>query len=178
MLTTDRLALVPLDAERHFEDFAAMAADDAVTRWLGAPGGMDRANAWRTFAMILGHWSIRGYGFFAVEERETGAFVGRVGPWFPEEWPDKEIGWAIARAHWGKGYAGEAAEACMDYAFSALGWERATHMILPENANSIRVAEKLGAHILERGVELKGLPVTYILDSWGQTAAQWRARKS
>ena len=43
---------------------------------------LDRALAWRNMAAIIGHWEIRGYGFFSVESRETGEWLGRVGPWY------------------------------------------------------------------------------------------------
>ena len=54
-------------------------------------------------ALAIGHWAIRGYGFFSVEHRATGAWVGRVGPWYPEGWPAPEVGWTLSPDHRGRG---------------------------------------------------------------------------
>ncbi len=116
---------------------------------------MDRALAWRNMAVTMGHWQIRGYGFFSVESRDTGEWVGRVGPWNPEGWPAPEIGWLIMREHWGKGYATEAARASLEYVFGTLGWESVIHVILNGNEPSVAVAEKLGSHLIGRQ---QGLP--------------------
>ena len=64
-----------------------------------------RADAWRQIAMIIGHWQLRGYGLWAVEERATGALVGRIGLFKPEGWPGFELGWMLRRDAWGQGYA-------------------------------------------------------------------------
>jgi len=74
-------------------------------------------------AMLVGHWSLRGFGSWAVEERVTGNFLGRVGLHFPDGWPDREVNWAFARQYWGKGFAFEAAQATLAHAFNSLHWE-------------------------------------------------------
>jgi RimJ/RimL family protein N-acetyltransferase len=116
---------------------------------------MDRALAWRNMAGVLGHWQIRGYGFFSVESKESGEWVGKVGPWNPEGWPAPEIGWTIMREHWGKGYATEAARASLDHVFNTLGWESVIHVILTGNVASEAVAKKLGSGLLRRQ---RGIP--------------------
>lgn len=171
-LETPRLILRGLDPEADFEAYAAMLADPETARFIG--GVADRAQAWRGMALVIGHWAIRGYGMFAVEERASGRFVGRVGPWYPGEWPGREIGWTIVRDCWGQGYAVEAAGAAMDWALDSLGWERPIHVIQAENLASVRVAEKLGARLLERIDSLPGFGTA--ADIWGQSAADWRAR--
>ena len=105
-------------------------------------------------AMLVGHWELRGFGMWAVEERGTGAFIGRVGLHFPEGWPDREIGWALARPYWGKGFAFEAARAALAHAFDTLGWERAISLIDPANRRSIRLAERLGERF-ERELQVR-----------------------
>jgi len=100
--------------------------------------------AWRQLAMFLGHWTLRGFGMWAVETRD-GGFMGRVGLHFPAGWPDRELGWAVAREHWGRGYALEAAKAARDYAFRNLQWQRLVSYVHPDNSRSIRLAERLGA---------------------------------
>lgn len=142
-LETERLLL------RAFRDgdldaYAAMCADPEVMRYIGARSVLSRDDAWRQMAMFAGHWQLRGFGLWAVEERATGAFVGRVGLYCPEGWPDRELAWTLARPHWGKGYALEAARAALAYAFETLGWPRVISLVDPDNKRSIRLAERLG----------------------------------
>ena len=152
-IETERLILRNIDPGRDFDAWAALMADERAVRFLGTPV-QNRALAWRNMAMVLGHWHIRGYGFFSVESKATGEWLGRVGPWFPEGWPEPEVGWTIVPEHWGRGYATEAGRACIEYAFRVLGWRRVIHVILPGNGPSIAVAKKLGStHIRSaRGV--------------------------
>lgn len=155
-LQTERLILRPIDPERDFEPWARLMADEETVRFIGGQV-LDRALAWRNMASVIGHWSIRGYGFFSVEHRETGEWLGRVGPWYPEGWPDPEIGWTIAREHWGKGYATEAAKASLEYAYDVLGWQRVVHVILKGNVRSAAVATKLGSVLVETRMGLPGV---------------------
>lgn len=53
--------------------------------------------SWRQLALWRGHWDLRGFGMWALEERASRAFVGRVGLHYPEGWPDREVGWTLAR---------------------------------------------------------------------------------
>ena len=171
-LETPRLILRALDPEADWDGYAAMLADSETARFIG--GVQSRAQAWRSIATMIGHWAIRGYGMFAVEERASGRFVGRVGPWYPGEWPGYEVGWTIIRDCWGQGYAVEAAAAAMDHAFDRLGWNQVIHIVQPENRPSVRVAEKLGSRLFDRIDSLPGFGVA--ADIWGQSAADWRAR--
>src|SRR6056297_904919 len=86
----------------------------------GEGGALDRETTWRHIAMMLGHWQIRGYGLFAVEDRRDGTFLGRVGFIHPEGWPGFAIGWLIGPEYAGRGYATEAAEAALDRRFGSL----------------------------------------------------------
>jgi RimJ/RimL family protein N-acetyltransferase len=142
-LQTDRLTL-RLFRESDLDDYAAMCADPEVMRYLGEGKTFSRAEAWRSMAAVMGHWHFRGYGLWAVEERVSGELVGRVGCWFPEGWPDFEVGWMLRRQSWGQGYATEAARVCLEYAFRRLQRDRVISLIQPGNAASIRVAERLG----------------------------------
>jgi RimJ/RimL family protein N-acetyltransferase len=116
---------------------------------------MNRAQAWRSMAFVIGHHAIRGYGFFSLENKQTGEWVGRVGPWFPEGWPEPEVGWTISPDHLRKGYGYEAGKASIDYAFNTLGWPRVIHVILEGNVASIALAKKLGSTFdrAEQGLE-------------------------
>jgi RimJ/RimL family protein N-acetyltransferase len=143
VLETPRLRLRGLEP-RDLDGIAAINADAHAVRYLGSGETLDRMGSWRQLAMFIGHWALLGYGFFAVERRDDAAFLGRVGLLNPEGWPGLEIGWTIAPAHWGKGYATEAAEAVRDWAFGTLGQKRLISLIAPENDASVRVAEKIG----------------------------------
>ena len=143
-LETERLILRAIDPERDLDAWAAAMADEETVRYIGGKT-MNRAESWRNMAMVMGHWDIRGDGFFSVEEKATGRWVGRVGPWFPEGWPEPEVGWTIIREHWGKGYGAEAGRAAIDYARDVLGWTRVIHAILEGNLGSAALAEKLGS---------------------------------
>ena len=105
---------------------------------------MTRAEAWRSIAFFIGHWQMRGYGHWAVEEKATGRMIGRIGFLNPEGWPAFEIGWTLARDAWGKGYATEGAKTALQYAFKALDQRHVISLIHPENIRSMKVAERLG----------------------------------
>jgi RimJ/RimL family protein N-acetyltransferase len=167
-IETERLILRKIDAERDFEPWARVMGDERTVRFLGT-GVLDRALAWRHMAAVIGHWEIRGYGFFSIEDKATGEWLGRVGPWFPEGWPAPEIGWTISRDHWGKGYATEAGRASIDYAFRELGWASVVHVILAGNERSVAVAERLGSSLIRSEQGLPGVTDQEVL-IYGQSA--------
>lgn len=107
-------------------------------------GALSRSQAWRAMAQFVGHWTLRGYGLWAVEERATGEFIGRIGLWHPEGWPGLEVGWLLDRSRWGRGLATEGARAALDHAFWSVGADYVISIVNPANQRSIRVAEKLG----------------------------------
>ncbi|HMQ22184.1 MAG TPA: GNAT family N-acetyltransferase, partial [Planctomycetota bacterium] len=92
-IETDRLILRRIDPDRDFEAWARALADEEHVRYT-VGRVQNRGAAWRSMAAVIGHWAIRGYGFFSVEDKARGAWVGRVGPWFPEGCPEPEIGWS------------------------------------------------------------------------------------
>lgn len=162
VVETERLRLRgPRDDD--LDGFAAMMGDERVYRWFdGEP--VDRAKAWRSMAMQLGHWALRGYGSWAAEERATGAFVGRVGLWQPEGWPGLEVGWAVTPAKWGRGYATEGGRAAVTWAFSRLGAHQVISLTRPHNAASRRVMDKVGLRY-DRTQEVAGHEqVIYVVD--------------
>lgn len=154
--------------------FAAMMADEESARFIGGPA--PREVTWRSLMSLIGAWHATGVSMFSVIEKATGRWVGRLGPWMPEGWPGPEVGWAIARASWGRGYAPEGAAAAMDFAFDRLGWTEIIHSIDPANAASQQVARKLGAR--NRGPGRLPPPFEHApVDIWGQTRAEWDAAK-
>src|SRR5215470_13677785 len=117
-LGTERLSL-RMFRESDLDAYAGMCADPEVMRY-PARKPMTRAEAWRNMAMVLGHWQLRGYGLWAVEDRESGLLAGRAGLWRPEGWPGLEVGWTLRREFWGRGYATEAGRAALDHAVTTL----------------------------------------------------------
>ena len=170
-LQTARLILRPPQAE-DFDPWADFVADEEAARYLG--GAQPREIAWRSMCVMTGAWTVRGFSMFSVIEKESGRWVGRLGPWQPDGWPGTEVGWGIAREFWGRGYAPEGAAAAIDWAFDALGWDEVIHTIDPGNLNSQAVARKLGSSVLRQAV--LPAPLGDAVDVWGQTRAQWKAR--
>lgn len=156
VLTTARLTLRAFELH-DFEAYAAMLADPEVVKFLSDSRPLSRRDAWRHMAMVVGHWSLRGFGLWAVEERASGQLVGRIGCHHPEGWPGFELAYTLARPFWGRGYAREGAEAALTYARDTLGRTRVISVIRPDNVASIRVATSLGAE-REGSVEFFGAP--------------------
>ena len=125
---------------------------------------------------MVGAWELTGISMFSIIEKASGKWVGRAGPWQPFGWPGTEVGWAIVRDCWGKGYAPEGAEAATDWAFKHLGWTAVIHSIDPANVAAQAVARKLGARNLGRG-KLPAPVQDSFGDLWGQSREEWAARK-
>lgn len=142
IIYTERLRLREFRDDTDFESYAEFYGSD-ITKFYGGP--LDRAAAWRAAAAMMGHWVIRGYGAWAVEEKSSGDFCGMVGLWNPEGWPEKEITWAIVEHKQGAGIAMEAAIRSRTYAYKTLGWDKVYSCISEKNEASINLAEKLGA---------------------------------
>jgi RimJ/RimL family protein N-acetyltransferase len=153
-LGTPRLRLRPFRAD-DVEAYAAMCADAEVMRHIATGQVQTPAEAWRSMAIFLGHWQLRGYGMWALEHRASGQLIGRVGYIDPPDWPGFELGWLLAREHWGHGYAREAAAAALQHAFEVLQRERIISLIRPRNLRSIAVAEAIGETLSGR-IELMG----------------------
>ena len=113
-------------------------------RFIGGP--MSRWDAWRHLAAIMGHWQMRGFGAFCIEEKSTGLGIGWVGPWRPYAWPENEILYSLIPDAHGRGYATEAAEASINFAYDTLNWHTAVSFIDPNNLASQSVASRLGAY--------------------------------
>ena len=142
-VATERLTLRPHRLE-DFEACASMWADPAVTRFIGGKPHT-REEAWSRLLRYIGHWSLLGFGFWAIEEQSTGEYIGEVGfaDFHREIDPpitEPEMGWVLSpRAH-GKGYATEAVMAALRQQPSF----EPVCLIHPDNLASIRVAGKCG----------------------------------
>jgi RimJ/RimL family protein N-acetyltransferase len=152
ILDTERLRLRPF-LPGDIDDYAALNADPEVMRFIGGP--WDPGRSWRHLAFQVGHWYLGRPGMWAVEQRETGGFLGVAGFSEPPGWPGFELAGRLARRWWGHGYATEAARAAVDYAFRVLHKERIISLVDPQNQASRRAAERLGERFLRR-IELAG----------------------
>lgn len=141
VLETDRLTLRG-PAPQDIEPVIAFYADPVRSAGFGGP--LKRDDAWRWFALSVGHWCLHGYGFWTVETKDD-EIVGIVGIWNPEGWPEPELGWVMFENGEGKGFAFEAAKAVRDYAYEVLGMTTMSSNILPSNDRSKALARKMGA---------------------------------
>jgi RimJ/RimL family protein N-acetyltransferase len=150
----------------------AMLSDPGTARFITADGKpvTEALVGWRNAAIMSGHWTLHGFGMFVVEEKSSGEFVGRVGPWFPPGWPGFEVGWGIATQFRGKGYAVEAARAAIDWSFATFALDRIIHCIDRENTASQAVARRLGAE-MEGEFDLFG----HLADVWVTRRDAWTA---
>ena len=123
---------------------------------LAAVGAEIEARSSRTVDKFVRHWAEKGFGVFAVEERETGRFLGQCGLNTIDELGEVEVLYALERAAWGRGLATEAARAALAYGFGEAGLSRIVAVTRPDHVRSRRVLEKLGLHY-ERDVHIFGL---------------------
>jgi RimJ/RimL family protein N-acetyltransferase len=163
-IETERLRLRAFQSG-DLEPYAEMYADDRFVRYLGGRM-LTREQVWENMAVILGHWSLLGYGVWAIEQLGTGALVGRAGLLNLPGWPDVEVCWALSPGFWGKGYATEAAQAAIDWAFGEARVRRLISLIDPDNKRSEAVALRLGERFREQiFFEAKPTNVYEILNS-------------
>jgi RimJ/RimL family protein N-acetyltransferase len=156
VLETERLVL----RGHHVGDFAdclALWMDPEVTRFIsGKPSTQEEV--WSRLVRYVGHWALMGFGYWVVTEKENGRFMGEVGfadfkrAIEPSLDGVPEIGWVIAPRGHGKGYATEAARAAVAWSDKHFGHARTACIIAPENASSIRVAEKCGYREFQRTI--------------------------
>jgi RimJ/RimL family protein N-acetyltransferase len=172
-LETERLILRPT-AMSDFPRWAEMMADPEAARFIG--GAQPAETAWRGFMTMAGAWATTGVAMFSLIEKESGRWLGRIGPWTPLGWPGTEVGWGLHPDAQGQGYGVEAATAAVDYAFDVLGWTDVIHCIDPDNRPSQILAERLGS----RNLGPTRLPPPFQdapVEKWGQSKEEWRARK-
>jgi RimJ/RimL family protein N-acetyltransferase len=152
-LETERLILRE-SRESDLDALAAFYADAELSKFVGGP--LDRDDTWRRIAMGLGHWRLRGFGDWALEEKATGDYIGWCALWSPEGFPGREVGWGLVKAKHGRGFATEAARRARDFAYLTLGWDTAISLIALGNDPSVRVARRLGA-VFESFTKFRGM---------------------
>ncbi len=156
VITTERLTL----RGHRLDDFrscAAMWSDPNVTRFIGGNPSTEQ-QTWLRLLQYAGHWRLMGFGYWAIEEKGSGAFVGEIG--FADFKRDistlmrtaPEVGWALAPRFHGRGLATEALDAILGWSDRHARWPRTVCLISPDNLQSIKMATKCGYHEFERGL--------------------------
>jgi RimJ/RimL family protein N-acetyltransferase len=141
MFETERLIVRPID-ERDIDEIFAMRSDSEVMRFIREPQNREESISW--VKLVSSRWETEQIGFCALIEKSSNEFVGWCGIWQLQETGEFEIGYAVGRRFWGKGFATEAALKFLQYAFEKLKSEKIVAVAQPENAGSRRVMEKLG----------------------------------
>ena len=165
MFETERLVLRPLD-EGDVDAIFAMRSDAEVMRFIREP--QNRAESVNWVKLVSSRWTSDNVGFCAVIEKQTNKFLGWCGLWRLKESGELEIGYAIAREFWGRGFATEAARFFLEYAFERLKPKKIVAVAEPENASSRRVMEKIGMKFVRLGEFYNRELVQYVItrDSW------------
>lgn len=148
VLETERLVLrAPVAGD--FPALGAFVMSDRA-RFVGGGADKDAGHAWRVLAIFSGHWHLRGYGTFVLQDKATGQPVGSAGPWHPGDWPERELGWTIWTSEAeGTGLAHEAVVELRRHVYATLGWPTAVSYIDPANDRSIALARRLGCTLDE-----------------------------
>jgi len=146
-LRTQRLSLCP-PSVADFQAYVDFYADAAASSFYGGP--LNREQAWRRLASDIGHWSLRGFGIWSLREIGRDAIVGGCGIVWPEGWPRHELTWWIAPAARRRGFALEASEAAIRWAYDELGWTSVETHMKDDNAAARALAERLGGQITAR----------------------------
>lgn len=166
LLRTFRIDDLPL--------YGALNADADVTRFLGGPITREESDGIAEWAQAL--YEREGIGLLAVERREDGAFLGMCGLHHHHSHPgDVEVGWRLAREHWGHGYATEAATAWLDHGFRELELDHVISIAEPANTRSLAVMARLGM-VLDHEAELEEGGDVFHVVVHSITAARWLTR--
>jgi RimJ/RimL family protein N-acetyltransferase len=156
VIETERLKLRKHQIE-DLPDAAKMWADPLVTRFIGGKP-FTRQQTWAKILTYTGHWDLLGFGYWAIEEKASGKFIGEAGfADFKREMTPSiegipELGWVLSPKAHGRRYSTEALRAILDWADIYLESKRTICIIRPEHAVSIRVAEKCGYREILRAI--------------------------
>lgn len=165
VIETARLILRGRRAE-DFPAYAAMWGDPEVVRFTTVRP-LTIEESWAKFTRQAGFWALNGYGFWALEEKSSGRFVGEAGPadfkrdLEPSLEGKPEFGWGLVRSAQGKGYATEAMRAGLEWGRNNLSATRYSCIIDPGNTPSMRVAEKCGFNKVADAA-YKGSPIAIL----------------
>jgi RimJ/RimL family protein N-acetyltransferase len=164
ILSTTRLQLRPHRVE-DYDAACAMWGDPIVTRFIGGKPSTAQ-QTWSRLLTYMGHWQAMGYGYWAIEVKATGTFIGEIGfadfrrDIIPAMRDVPELGFALASSAHGQGYATEAVRAVLAWGDEHLPSTRTVCLVNEENSASLHIVKKCGYHRFERGV-LNGVPVLF-----------------
>ncbi len=161
MLETERLILRPL-VEDDVEEIFALRSDEEIMRFIRGPQKRDESLGW--IRLVSERWQDDKLGFCAVIEKATSKFIGWCGIWQLSETNELEIGYAIERTRWGKGFATESAAKILVYGFEELAADKLVAVARPENTASRRVMEKLGMKFVKTGKFYNQMLVQYAIN--------------
>ena len=146
IVETPRLVLRP-PIGSDIEPMMVIHQDPDVMKYLDSHVSGDIGVAWRNVAIMIGHWSISGFGPWTIVLKESSQIIGRAGLWYPAGAANVELGWMIRRSDWGRGFATEAARAALNWAWQHVDTDHIVSLISAANRPSIRIAEKLGQRL-------------------------------
>jgi RimJ/RimL family protein N-acetyltransferase len=152
-LESHRLLLRPFQ-ENDWKDLHKYYSDEASMKYTNGRA-LTEGETWRTMAAMIGHWQLRRYGSYALEEKTAHHVIGVAGLDYPNDWPEPEIKWGLIRDFWGKGYASEAVRAVKQMWVEYLPDLSLISLIHPKNTNSINLAKAVGAYF-ESDYEFRG----------------------
>jgi RimJ/RimL family protein N-acetyltransferase len=140
MIETERLLLREFTLA-DLDELARLRSDPEVMRYIGE---QSKEKVSQRLAYYISHYESHGFGMWAVIDKERREMIGWCGLIFLDGTPEVEVGYGIARSHWGKGLMTEAARASLRYGFERAGLKRIVAVAMPENTASRRIMEKLG----------------------------------
>ena len=143
-LETDRL-LLRMFRQEDWKDIHEYYGDAECATYTSGKA-LNEHESWQKMAAILGHWQLRNFGSYAMEEKKLNRVIGIAGLDYPSDWPEPEIQWGLAKKFWGKGYASEAVRAIKQMASQYIPKISLISLIHPENTNSSNLAKAIGAH--------------------------------
>ena len=142
-LETDRLILRMFRLEDWKDIHEYYGDPDCSTYTSGKP--LTENESWQKMAAVLGHWQLRNYGSYALEEKKLKRVIGIAGLDYPSDWPEPEIQWGLAKKYWGTGYAGEAVREIKNMTARYIPDISLISLIHPQNMNSSNLARSVGA---------------------------------
>jgi len=131
------------------EVYSRLMQNTEIVRYLDNGNKLNPFECWHHLSMLLGHWNLKGYGCYAVEEKSNKQLIGKIGLYSPHQWPGIELTWLLDPNFHNKGFASEAANAILKCCFENNVCTELISIIHPNNANSIKLAQNLKMNLLD-----------------------------